>query len=100
MRPKDFRIRFLPVKDCAILCPNRRGRRVRARNVHASTLMRPDQERRTPESPSFAEGAPSLRPEGGWPSFGAKARERIASETNQIFRESGDIGDEWGDVKG
>src|SRR5579872_6019288 len=39
MRPKDFRIRFLPVNDCAIRAPLGRAERFpRAVLVHASTL--------------------------------------------------------------
>ena len=90
MRPNDLRIRFLPVKDCAIYVSQAARGEPRAKLIHASTLeplLDGSAGRRKPP----LEGALLRRTGGRMPCLGAVARDEIAFGANQFLREnSGD----------
>src|ERR1700678_2933465 len=87
MRPKDLRIRFLPVNDCAIMAPLRRAESVPRRRVcpcvhprfgrGAREMSWLHAVRRTLDDSVSLEsgyGAPSRWSEGSGPRLGAKWR--------------------------
>ena len=75
MRPKDFRIRFLPVKDCAILSLEDAGTESRRRCFHpASTLGPPLREAGRWNAPRIVGSAPSHGRRAGTMPRGLHAR--------------------------
>src|SRR5579859_1129979 len=96
MRPKDLRIRFLPVNDCAIMAPLRRAesdprRRVfpcvhprfgRGTGKYPVTCRPPDAGWfREPKSQAY--GAPSRWSEGSGPRLGAKMLMRTHADAHR-----------------
>src|SRR3989344_2981593 len=92
MRPNDFRIRFLPVKDCAIVVPCGHAEDgSRASIVHpASTLGSPLREPDAGKSP-LRRGRSLAWSEGDGPCLGVeRAKTRVLAESE--FREARQIG--------
>ena len=83
-RPNDLRIRFLPVKDCAIFIPNGRGKGIpRAMCPCVHPRNAPGQERRTPEYLSSPKRTPRALPRYGRRAAGRASEHKRAKESRQ-----------------
>src|ERR671915_663073 len=60
MRPNDFRIRFLPVKDCAIVIPWVRREGLPASVRHPASTLEPPVGGRTLERPRIVGASPRM----------------------------------------